>query len=62
MTPGGNLRLSCFHIVHLMTHLDIKKALFSLHFCYKPFKIPQRVTKSQKIHISSHNGLQNFLT
>ena len=24
--------------------------------------IPQRVTESQKVHISSHHGLPNFLT
>ena len=36
--------------------------LFTLHVCYKPLGILQRVTRSQKIHISSHDGLQNFIT
>ena len=35
---------------------------FSLQLCYKPLGILQRVTNSQKAHISSHDGLWNFLT
>ena len=34
----------------------------SWSFCYKPLGIQQRLTESQKIHVSSHDGLPNFLT
>ena len=32
-----------------------------LHLCYKPLGILQRVTKSRKVHVSSHEGLKNFI-
>ena len=35
---------------------------FTLQLCYKPLAILQRVTKSQNVHISSHDGLENFIT
>ena len=57
MTPRGTLGLSCVHIAHLMTHLAIYTLLFTLQLCYKPLGILQRVTKSQKLHISSHDVL-----
>ena len=31
--------------------------LLTLQVFYKSFGIPRRVTQSQKVHISSHNGL-----
>lgn len=31
---------------------------FTLQFCCKPLGILQKVTKSQKVHISSHDGFQ----
>ena len=30
--------------------------------CYKHLGILQRVTKNQKIHLSKHDGFQNFIT
>ena len=36
--------------------------LLTFQVFYKSFGIPQRVTQSQKVHISSHDGLQNFKT
>ena len=33
---------------------------FTLQFCYKPLGILQRVTKSQKAHISNHDGLEKL--
>ena len=58
MTP----RLCCVHIDQLITYPAVYTLLFTLQLCYKPLGILQRVTKSQKAHISSHDGLKNFLT
>ena len=57
MTPRGTLGLCCVHIAQLMTHPAIYTLPFTLQLCYKPLGILQRVTKSQKAHISSHDGL-----
>ena len=57
MTP----RLCCVYIDQLITYPPVYKLLFTLQLCYKPLGILQRVTKSQKAHISSHDRLQNFL-
>ena len=45
-----------------MTHSAIYKTPFTLQLCYKPLAILQRVTKSQNVHISSHDGLESFIT
>ena len=45
-----------------MTHPTIYTTLFTLQLCYKPLGILQRVTKSQKLHISNHDGLDNILS
>ena len=58
MTPRGTLWLCCVHIAQLMTHPAIYTTSFTLQLCYKPLGIRQRVTKSQKVHIPSHDGLQ----
>ena len=58
MTPRGTLGLCWAHIVQLMTHLGIYTLRVTLQLCCKPLGILQRVTKSQKIHISSHDNLQ----
>ena len=50
----------CVHIAQLMTHPAIYTLPFTLQLCYKPLEILQRVTKSQKVHISIHDGLQNL--
>ena len=60
MTPRGTLRLCCVHIAQLMTYPAIYTLPFTLQLCYKPLGILQRVTKSQKVHISSHNGLKKL--
>ena len=57
MTPRGTLGLFCVHIAQLVTHLAVYTLLFTLKLCYKPLGILQRVTKSQKVHISSHDVL-----
>ena len=58
MTPRGTLGLYCVHIAQLMTHPAIYTLPFTMQLCYKPLGILQRVTKSQKVHISSYDGLQ----
>ena len=60
MTPRGILGLYCVHIAQLMTHPAIYTTPFTLQLCYKPLGILQRVTKSQKVHISDHDGLENL--
>ena len=62
MTPRGTLGLCCVHIAQLMTHLAIYTLPFTLQLCYKPLGTLQRVTKSQKVHISSHDVLQKSHT
>ena len=52
MTPRGTLGLCCVHISQLMTHPAVYTLPFTLQLCYKPLGILQRVTKSQKVHIS----------
>ena len=60
VTPRGTLGLCCVHIAQLMTHPAIYTLPFTLQLCYKPLGILQRVTKSQKVHISNHNGLEKL--
>ena len=60
MTPRGALGLCYVHIAQLMTHSAIHTLPFTLQLCYMPLGILQRVTKSQKVHISSHDELQKF--
>ena len=62
MTPSRALGLCCVPFPKLEIRLAISTLLFTLQVCYKPLGIPQRVTWSQMVHISSHNGLQNFIT
>ena len=60
MTPRGTLGLCCVHIAQLVTHPAVYTLPFTLQLCYKPLGILQRVTKSQKVHISSHDELQKL--
>ena len=53
MTPRGTLELCCVYIAQLLTHPVVYTLPFTLQLCYKPLSILQRVTKSQKVHISS---------
>ena len=46
----------------IMTHPGVYTLPSNLQLCYKPLGILQRVTESQKVHITSHDGLQNFIT
>ena len=62
MAPRGTLGLCCIYIAHLMTHPAVYTLTCNLQLFYKQLGILQRVTKSQKICISSHDGLQNFVT
>ena len=62
MTRGETLGLCCAYTAHLMTHPAIYTLPFTLKLCYKSPGIMQRITKSQKIHISSNVGLQTFHT
>ena len=62
MTPRGTLELCCVHIAQLMTHAAVYTLPFTLQLCYKPLGILQRVTKSQKVHMSSHDRLQKTIT
>ena len=58
MTPRGTLGLGCIHTAQLMTH-QLFQHSFILQFCYM---LAYRITKSQKVYISSHDRLQNFIT
>ena len=60
MTPRGTLGLCYFHNAQLMTHSAMYTLPFTLHLCYKPLGILQRVTKSQKIPIPSYYGLMKL--
>ena len=74
MTPREILGLCCVHIPHvrgtlwlcgvhfckLRTHPAVFTLPFTLQLCYKFLAIQQRVTKSQKVHFSSHDYLVSF--
>ena len=60
MTPRVTLGLCCAHIAKLMNQPGIYTLRFTLQLCYKPLGILQRVTKSQKVHTSSHDKLQKI--
>ena len=60
MAPRGTLGLCCIHIAQLMTHPAIYTLPSALQLCYKLLGILQRVTKTQKVHISSPNGLKKL--
>ena len=60
LTPKGTLGSCCARIAQLMTHPAIYTLPFTLQLRYKPLGILQRVTKSQKVHISSHDKLQKL--
>ena len=60
MTAKGALGLCCVHIAQLMNHPAIYTIPFTLQLCYKPLGILQRLTESQNVHISSHDGLQEL--
>ena len=55
MTPRGTFELYCVYIAQLMTHTAIHTLPFALQLCYKPLGTLQKVTKSQKFHISIHD-------
>ena len=57
MTTRGTLGLCCVHIVQLMTQPAVYTLPCTLQLRYKPLGMLQRVTKSQKVHISSHDAL-----
>ena len=57
MTARGTLGLCYVYIAQLMVHTAIYTLPFTLQLCYKPLGILQRVTKSQRVRISSHDKL-----
>ena len=61
MIPRGAVGLCCVHIDQLITYPAIYALLFTLQLCSKLSGLLQRVTKSPKAHISSHDGLKNPL-
>ena len=61
MTPRRIIGLCSVHTAQLMTHQAIYTLLFTLQLCYKPLGVMQRVTKNQKVLISSHEGLKTLL-
>ena len=60
VTQRGILGLCYVHIAKLMTHPAVYTLPITLQLCFKPLGILQRVTKSHKVHISSHDVLQNL--
>ena len=60
MTPRGTLGLCCVHVAQLVTDAAVYTLPFTLQLCYKPLGILQRVTKKQKVYISSHDKLQKL--
>ena len=60
MTPRWTLGICCVHIAQLVTHAAVYTLPFTLQLRYKPFGILQRITKSQKLHISSHDVFQKL--
>ena len=60
MTARGTLGLCSVHIAQLMTHPAVYTLPFTLQLCYKLLGILQRVTKSQKVRILSHDVLQKL--
>ena len=57
MARRGTLGLGCVHIAQLVIHAAVYILPFTLQLLYKPLGILQRVTKTQKVHISSHDVL-----
>ena len=57
LTRNGTIGSCCACIAQLMTIYTLP---FNLQLCYKPLGILQRVTKSQKVHTSSHHELQKL--
>ena len=55
MAPRGTFELCCVYIAQLMTHAAIYTLPFTLQLRYKSLDILQRITKGQKVHISSHD-------
>ena len=53
MTPRGTIGLCCVYIAQLMTHTAVYTLQFTLQLCYKPLGILQRVTRNQRVHIST---------
>ena len=62
MKPEGTLGLCWVDISQSMTHPAIYTLTFTLQLCYKISGVIQRVTESQNVHISSHDGLQTLYT
>ena len=55
MTPSRTIGLSCVHFAQLMTHQAAYAIPINLQSRYRPLVILERVNKSQKAHIPSHD-------
>ena len=60
MTPRGTLGLCCVHIAKLMIHPAVYTLPSTLQLCYKNLVILHRITKSQNVYRSSHDGFQKL--
>ena len=60
MIPRWTLGFCCTHIAQLMIYPAIHTLPFTLQLCYKALGIVQRVTKNQKVQISSHDQLRKL--
>ena len=60
MTPRVTLRLGCVHVTQLMTRRLFKHYHLSC-FVLEAVGIPQRVSNSQKVQLSSYDGFQIFI-
>ena len=57
MTPRETLGLCCVYIAQLMSHRAIYTLPFNSELRYDPLGILERIPKSQRVHISSHDRL-----
>ena len=62
MTPRRALELCFVPFSRVKIHPAIYTLLFTLQVCYKTLGIALRVTRSEKVYISSHDGLRNVIT
>ena len=60
MTPRRTLGLCYVQIAQLLADPAVYSLPFTLQLCYKPLGRLQRVNKSQKVRISSHDLLQKL--
>ena len=57
VTPRKTFGLCCVHLAQVVTHPAVYALPITLQLCCKPLGILERVTKNQKVSISSHDVL-----